>query len=52
MQDLIAMADRALRQAKAAGRDRVCPDAWTPSFNEAGAETRRMVPELVSQTAR
>ncbi len=52
VQDLIAMADRALRQAKAAGRDRVCPDAWTPCFNEAGTETRRTVPELASQTAR
>ncbi len=48
VQDLIAMADKALRQAKAAGRDRVCPDAWTPCFNEAGAETRHTVPELAS----
>ena len=48
VQELIAMANRALHQAKAAGRDRICPETWTPCFAEAGVETRRAVPELMS----
>ncbi len=58
-QDLIAMANRALHQAKAAGRDRVCPEIWTTTLIEAshkvaieaGAKARRTLPELVSYAA-
>ena len=58
-QDLIAMAKRALQQAKAAGRDRVCPETWTTTLIEAGnevgieagAKARRTVPELMLHAA-
>ncbi len=53
-QDLVAMADKALLQAKAAGRDRVHPETWTTLNGagiEAGAKARRTLPELVFHAA-
>ena len=47
-QDLVAMAGKALLQAKAAGRDRVCPETRTPHLPMACVEARRPKPELVT----
>lgn len=42
---IVAMADGALQQAKATGRDRVCLEDWTLSFGKSA----RALPELASQ---